>query len=282
MYNTYHIMYILISLSVISGLLCMFYFNPSFKKNRSAILFIIGLLCVLMHLSQIYVEYLLQVNVSKNTTRIIVWESTIFIIYPCNLTMYMLLVLGFFSLLKKENKIFKIFATGAAYAGIIGALVTLFGENTFVYSRKITLNIGIPHIFDNNNFVNSNLFNYWNDFKTAFSHSILLLGSLWIFVGGFVKIRGNNIVSMFISNIFYLIVGLVTIEFLKILDVTNVNPMYLLGSIIDDVPILNGYMLLLISLVLVGIFSTTFELIKYKKEDWIFKKGFREFILNIE
>ena len=70
----------------------------------------------------------------------------------------------------------------------------------------------------------------WGIFKSFISHSVMMIGSLYLFVGGYVKIRVFNLIPYSAGLIFTLFVGLAVNGLFAACGLEMPNAMFLLGS----------------------------------------------------
>ncbi len=200
--------------------------------------------CFITHISVMWQTSLTNAG-SGFVDRSILWP-----IYFCNVIMYLLLILA---TMKKDTKVFKIIATFTAYAGIIGALVTFFDYKYLFYDD------GGVYSFER--------------LKSTISHALLLMGSLYLFVGGWVKVRFKNVLPYTLGVLFCGFVGgLLNWFFIARGIDPDINAMWLRHTALEGTPF-TGLVMGLISIGLVALFSLTYEFILFTKNK---KKGIRE------
>ncbi len=167
MFNLQHILYILISGGLTVALLMLFHNRVKEENTKNFILKFFAIGTVLIHYSNIWVNYFLSEGNA-------VFENNhILPVYPCNVVMWMLLVAA--CCRNKKCLLFQILSEFCFYAGTVCGI---FG---------VVLNMN----FD----ANPTLANY-DVFKGMLSHSTMLFGCLYMMVGGFVRIRVFNTVSL--------------------------------------------------------------------------------------
>jgi hypothetical protein len=167
MFNLQHILYMVISgvLSVVLLVLPRKLVTDENTKNR--ILKFWAIITVVIHYSNLWVDYFASGGTAT------VENNQILPVYPCNVVMWMLLVA---SLLKdKKSLLFRILSEfcfiGGTVCGVVGIVLNVnFGNN--------------PTLAD------------YDILKGMVSHSTMLMGCLYLFVGGYVKIRVFNAVSV--------------------------------------------------------------------------------------
>lgn len=166
MFNIQHILYIVISGAITAGLLILAakYVNDAETKNK--ILKFFAIITVVIHYSNLWVDYF-------TTGGATVENNQILPVYPCNVVMWMLLVA---SLLRNKNRLlFQMLSEFCFYGGTI---------------------CGVLGIVLNMNFDNNPTLADYDVLKGLLSHSTMLFGCLYMFVGGYIKIRVFNAVSM--------------------------------------------------------------------------------------
>ena len=168
----------------------------------------------------------------------------LFLVYPCNLGMWLFLVCA---LLKKDGKAFKRFAPFTAYLGFLGAIITAIYPDFYVQTTSHNMT--------------------WDLLKSFLSHNTMLVGSLWLFVGGYVKIRVSNIISFMAGILGTVIIALLQNGLFAITNCPPQNAMYLLKPAIDGAPLLSGYFMAGVGLLVVFAFTVIYEFFAYKKEE---------------
>lgn len=172
MYSLEHILYIVISLIVIGLILFGAHFLKK-QNHKNIFLLFWAFLCFFFHISTMYTTLFNNGGIGNS------YDNQLFPIFFCNYMMYLLLAVALWW--NKESKFFKCMATFVAYGGTLGALITLF--------------VTPPGFGD------------WGTLQSAFSHSCMLVGSLWLFVGGYVKINVYNLVPYTLGMLSCGIVG---------------------------------------------------------------------------
>ncbi|MDD3191556.1 MAG: YwaF family protein [Bacilli bacterium] len=239
LFDTTHVLYILFSLTFTITILILAKKYISKEGGKTVFLRFFGVGTFLLHISIIWVTYL-QGDINYGYA----YDNILFPIYFCNLAMYCLIICSF---LKKETKFFKAFATFTAWAGIFGSLISLFYPDYYLHN---------PTLRD------------WAVLKSMLSHSTMLIGSLYLFVGNFVKMDLKNVLYFSYGLIGCLIVGLFNNLFLGIFD-KNINSMYLKQPPLSDLPYLNFLTIPLLMLVIIFL-SNQIKLLfqtKYKKQE---------------
>lgn len=229
LFDLTHCLYIVISL-IMTVLLLVWWSH--FKKQywKDFVLKICGFSTFALHISWVYVNYF-------QTKVINVPDNVIFPIFFCNLMMYLLMVVAFIG--NKKSKLFTWLATVVAYGGFFGAAISLFYPDYYVMN---------PTLAD------------WGVLKSMLSHSTMLIGCLYLFVGGYVKIGVHNFLSLLSGMLCCLFIGLFNTYVLKLYD-----GMYLTRPAIDGIPLFSGYFIGGCILFLSLLFMIIYEQIAYPK-----------------
>lgn len=211
MFDSYHLGYIFISLFFTVFFLVIGKKFIKKQKYKDIYLKFWAVLTVFLHLSPLWIAHL------KGETAVAV-DNMLFPIYFCNLTMYFLMLVSLWG--NKETIIFKYLAIIAGYAGVFGALISLFYPDYY---------LGASSMFE------------WGVFKSMLSHSTMLIGSLYLFVGNYFKTEFKNSYVFGVGLLFYGFIGIIVNKIFAAADLNPRNAMYLQGPPIPEVPILNAY-----------------------------------------
>lgn len=167
MFNTQHILYMVISGLLTVVLLMLFSRYAKTQKQKDGILKFFAIITVVIHLSDAWVDFFTTGGQAPITS------VHILPIYPCNVVMWMLLVA---SLLRNKQGIpFQMLGEFCAFIGTI---------------------CGIVGIVFNANFDNTPTLADYDILKGMLSHSTMLVGTLYLAVGGYVHMRTFNAVSV--------------------------------------------------------------------------------------
>lgn len=237
--STGHILYIIFS-PIVVGLIC---FGGSFikkQKHKDMFLAFWALTCFFIHISCCFTTML--ANKESGGHWGYIYDNQLLPIYFCNFIMYLQLVVSFW--FDKKTKLFHNIATFTAYGGVFGALITLFATDP-----------GFPT---------------WYLMQSAFSHSCLLITSIYLFVGKYVKISVYNVIPYSLGLLTSGGVGglVMLIYYLNGLPIPNA--MYLLHGP-DELPAFHGGYFAIVMLVLIFIFTALFEQFSRKEEDRWYK-----------
>lgn len=225
LYDVPHVLYIIISIGL--TILVLYLANKYLhkQKHKDRFLKVFALLTVFLHISPIWVKFLRGEPAIAN-------DNMLFPIYFCNLSMYLLLIVAFTS--DKNTKTFKSLATMMAYSGIIGAVITLFYPEFYLYGDSI---------FE------------WGMFKSFLSHSTMLVGAFYLFSGGYVKIEKQNTLIFSVGLLVFGALGLIVNITFRIAGLNKPNAMYLQSPPIAELPFLNAYV---IAILLIGVVHLTY------------------------
>ena len=92
----------------------------------------------------------------------------------------------------------------------------------------------------------------------------MLIGCLYLFVGGYFKVNRYNVVTYTIGLLFFGAVGLIVNWTFAAAGLNAPNAMYLQHPPIEDVPFLNVYVIAVLMVLLVFGISYTIEVISKK------------------
>lgn len=167
MFNTQHILYMVISgvLTAVLLALAAKYAKDDETKNR--ILKFFAIITVVIHYSNLWVDYFTTGGTAT------VENNQILPVYPCNAVMWMLLVASL--LQNKKRLLFQLLSEFCFYGGTI---------------------CGVIGIALNANFGNNPTLADYDVLKGMLSHSTMLFGCLYMMVGGYIRIRVFNVVSV--------------------------------------------------------------------------------------
>ncbi|MBE6960114.1 MAG: hypothetical protein E7448_05285 [Ruminococcaceae bacterium] len=183
MFNTQHILYILISGAITAALLVLSNHFATDDASKNKILKFFAIITVVLHYSNLWVDYF---TTGGNST---VASNQLLPIYPCNVIMWMLLIA---SLLRdKQRRLFQILGE---FCFLIGSVCGTLG---------IVLNF---------NFANTPTLADYDILKGMLSHSTMLFGCLYLYFGGFVRVRMFNFVSVIAGLSCFIFCGVLTNE----------------------------------------------------------------------
>ena len=242
MFDTKHILFMIFSFI---GLAITFVLCKLFVKNQNKKDFILkfaAIITVAIHYSPMYVDFF-------KTGSATLYETMLFPLYPCNVAMWLLLIVAFIK--NKNSKVFKVLAEITFYLGLVGGI----------------LGIALNEIYANNP-----TFAEWDVLHGLISHVTLLLGSVWLLVGGYIKIRVNNVFSVLIGFTILLVDGWVLIGLYRLCNFTPVNCMFLLEPPLAGAPFLNTYVIGIGVTLIIFIITCLVEQFALKKEERWYSK----------
>lgn len=233
--GTEHILWIIFQPIMVALILFGAHFIKP-QKYKNLFLFLSAMFCVGFHISTMYVSFFEQGGKGN------AYDNQLFPIFFCNYMMYLLIIASLWP--NKQTKFFKIFATFVAYGGTFGALITLFATP--------------PGFHD------------WYECQSAFSHTCLLIGCLWLFVGGYVKISVYNLAPYGLGLLSCGAVGGVVELIFFLGGLPSPNAMYLVHGP-DELPVFKWWMFVICMLAIIFAFTALFEQFTRKPEDRWYK-----------
>lgn len=237
LFDTAHVLFIVKSFTIIALLETVLFFFVKTDNRKVRILKIAAVATVVIHYSSLYVDFFKTGTAEINDTMLLP-------VYPCNIAMWFLLIVAFVK--NRESKVYKVIAEFTFYLGILGGFVgILFNE---VYAAT-------PNLSD------------WSVLKGLLSHATMLFGVIYLLLGGFIKIRVSNTISVAIGMIFMVIDGGIIIGLYKLFNLTPQNIMYLLEPPYPNLPWLNTWVIGITAVLLVFAITAVYEQIAIKKED---------------
>lgn len=237
LFDTAHVLFIVKSFTIIALLETVLFFFVKTDNRKVRILKIAAVATVVIHYSSLYVDFFKTGTAEINDTMLLP-------VYPCNIAMWFLLIVAFVK--NRESKVYKVMAEFTFYLGVVGGVVgILFNE---VYAAT-------PNLSD------------WSVLKGLLSHATMLFGAIYLLLGGFIKIRVSNTISVAIGMIFMVIDGGIIIGLYKLFNLTPQNIMYLLEPPYPNLPWLNTWVIGIAAVLLAFAITAVYEQIAIKKED---------------
>jgi len=239
LFDTTHTLYVIISLLLTVLVLALAGKYVKSEKNKLRFLRFFSLGTFLLHISVLWTTYL-----TTDTNYGLAFDNILFPIYFCNLSMYCLMICSF---LDKNKKLFRPFATFTAWAGVFGSLISLFYPEYY---------LNTPTLKD------------WGVLKSMLSHSTMLVGCLYLFVGKFIRLDIKNLLYYSYGLLGCLLVGLFNNTFLGWFG-KNVNSMYLKEPPLSEAPFLNFLTipLLMLLVIFAVIMAKTLLFEKWRKRE---------------
>ena len=244
MFNTQHILYIILSgvITILLLALCRHYVRDESKKN--CILKITAVVTVLIHYSNIWVEYF------TTGGTVTVENNHLLPVYPCNVVMWMLLIVA--CIKEKKGLWFDMLAEFCFYGGTV---------------------CGVLGIVLNANFDNTPTLADYDVLKGLLSHSTMLLGCLYTRVGGYFRICVFNSVSIMAGLLCFISCGMAVDSLYIACGMEAPDGMWLRSNEYLPIPPL---LLSALAPVIVFIVLSLWELRLPSEERWYHKRKVRD------
>ncbi len=237
LFDLSHNLYMIISSVLTAVILVLAYLFIKKQSYKDAFLKLWAIITVVIHYSIMWVQYL------KNEA-VEVGSNMLFPTYACNACMWMLLAVALIK--NKESMVFRILAEFVFWAGIV---------------------CGCIGILLNDNYIGSVGLSDYGILKGLVSHSTMLLGAIYLLVGGFIKIRVFNVISVACGLTIFCIDGLIVNGIFVACGLDNPNSMYLSEPPFDNMPWLNTAFIGLVAVSVCFIITVIYEFMALKKED---------------
>lgn len=227
-FDTTHVIYIVISLLVTVLILSLAkrFLHKDLARNRFLKTF--ALLTFFLHISILWVDYLSNGSAT-------VADNILFPKYFCNLSMYMLVITAFWE--NRTSKTYRFFAIMTAYGGFFGAMISLIYPE-YYFGHSIA---------------------EWQVLKSMLSHSTMLVGSIWIIIGGFIPVKRSNTLVYGAGLVVYWVIGEALNWLFKVNGLPDPNAMYLSAPPLAEAPFLNAYVIGLLMLLVIFGFTWWWE-----------------------
>ena len=243
MFNTQHISYMVISSVATAVVLYLSRRLAKTENVKNKILKFFAILTVAIHYSNLWVDYF----ASGGTATI--ENNQILPVYPCNVVMWMLLIAAL--LRDKKSLVFQMLGEFCFYGGSICGIV------------GIVLNV---------NFGNNPTLADYGILKGLLSHSTMLFGCLYMMVGGFIRVRVFNAVSVAAGLGTFVLCGMAVNRLYEHFGMTPPDGMFLKSNPYTSVsPIVLG--IVVVMLMFIGL--SIRELRLPKEERWYHKLKLR-------
>ena len=238
-----HSLYILISgiITIVLLGLCNKFIKD--QKYKDKVLKLSAILTVVIHYSILYVDYF-----STGTAEV---ESTMLLpIYPCNVAMWLLLIVAFMK--NRRSKVYTVLSEFTFYLGITGGIIGIVFNEIY---------IGNPNLAD------------YDVLNGLLSHSTLLFGAIYLLVGGYINIRVSNVKSVFYGLMLLLVDGVAIISLYRLFGMDAPNCMYLLENPFPQIKWFDTFVLGVIGLIVVFIITSIYEQIALPESNrWYIKE----------
>lgn len=216
-------------------------------EHKNLVLKISSILTLVFHFSSLYVDYF-------SGKEAIVEQPMLLPIYPCNVAMWLLVIVAFYK--NRDSKLFEFLATITFYLGVFGGVIGITFNEIYIAN---------PNLAD------------WGVLKGLLSHVTLLFGCVYIFVGGYFEIRVANLTNVFLGMLLLLADGVLMIILHLIFNLTPPNAMYLLYKPFENIPWLNVITIGIIALTIIFIFTVIFEHFSLDRVDRWYNKLYNKF-----
>ena len=226
-------LYNIITLVIITLLLILCKKKVGKERTKDLILKISSIAVVVIHMSSIYYHYFFD--------KVIEVEDNMFLpIYPCNIVMWLLVIVAFMR--NKKSKWFKLLA------GLIGVIANI-------------------------NYLNNPKFWDCDIMRGVVSNDVMIFSTLYLGIMGYVEV---DFVNSMKSNIFGLLLFCVIGGLINLLywcfGLDDVNAMFMIRPPFEDLPFINFFTIGIGSVIILFIGLNIYELIAIPKEKrWLIK-----------
>ena len=236
------LIYNIITLTLTVFLLVHLKRKISDDRKKDLILKITSVIVVVIHYSSLYIEFF------SNSGDAMIDDTMILPVYPCNIVMWLLLIVSFMK--NKETSLYKHLSEftfiGGTFCGVIGVLFNI-------------------------NFLNNPNFLDYYILKGLLSHTVMIFGTIYLYLSGYVKIEvKRTFKSIVIGLLIFSILGLMVNVLYAIFDIPSVNAMFMLEPPLKEFPILNFFTIGILGLLLSFIGLNIYECFALPKEErWL-------------
>lgn len=213
------------------------------KDNiKDLVLKVTSILVVVIHFSSLYVDFFV------NNGEALIENSMLLPVYPCNIIMWLLLIVAFMK--DKESKLYKYLAEftfiGGTFCGLVG-------------------------VFFNINFLNNPNFLDYSILKGLISHTVMIFGTVYLYLFNYVEIEvKRTTISIIVGLLIFSVIGLIINVLFAIFDIPSVNAMFMLEPPIKELPILNFFTIGIMGVVFSFLGLNVYEYYAFPKEKrWI-------------
>ena len=238
------LLYNLIAFTIISLLLVACKKGIRKDSTKDLILKLSSIIVILIHYSSLYVDYF------TNQGTAIIEDNMLFPIYPCNILMWLLLIVSLIN--NKETKVYKYLSEftfiGGTICGIIGVVFNI-------------------------NFLNDPNISNYNILKGLLSHWVMIFGAICLFLFKFVKIEvKRTMISIIIGSLIFFFTGITINLLYKAFNLHDINVMFIFKAPFEQYPFINFYTIeaFLITTSFIGL--NIYEAVTLPKEErWLTK-----------
>ena len=213
-------------------------------STKDIVLKSVSLAVVIIHYSSLYVDYF------TNHGEAMIENNMILPVYPCNIIMWLLLIVSFMK--NKESNVYK---TLSEFTFIGGTLCGLIG------------------VLFNINFLNNPDLGDYDIFKGLISHSVMIFGTVYLFVFNYVELEVvRTTKSIFWGLVIFVTCGFTINVLFAIFDIESVNAMFMLEPPLPQLPFFNFFTIGFLGLILSFIGLNIYEHFTLPKEKrWLSK-----------
>ncbi len=232
-----HITFLAVSFTMIALLLFGASKLLKTQKSKDRFLLLFAVITVVIHFSSLYVTFF-------KTGEAEVESSMLLPIYPCNIAMWLTLIAA--SIKNKQSRAYKPISEFAFYLGVLGGVIGLLFNDIYASDPNLAS---------------------WDVLKGMLSHSTMLVACLYLLVGGYIKIRVNNTVSVFFGLVMMIVLGYTLLGAYSIANIDPPNIMFLVEPPLDGVKWINTWTIGIAGLIVAFLITAAYEQIALKKEE---------------
>lgn len=214
------------------------------ERTKDIVLKTAAVMVVALHYSSLYVDYF------SNHGEATVEGNMLLPIYPCNIIMWLLLIVAFMK--NRDSKIYKYLAEFTFVGGTICGLVGV--------------------LFNINFLDNPDFFDYYI-FKGLISHTVMIFGTIYLYLFNYVQIEVKRTMkSIIFGLLLFSIIGLIINVLFAIFDISSVNAMFMLEPPLEEFPIFNFFTIGILGILVSFIGLNIYERFALPKEErWLTK-----------
>lgn len=241
--------YNLITLTIVGVLLALCKRKIKNQTTKDLVLKTVAVSVVAIHFSSLYVDFF------SNNGHAVIENNLILPIYPCNIIMWLLLIVAFM-----KNKNSKLYNYLSEFTFIGGTICGLIG---------VLFNI---NFFNNPNFLKYDII------KGLVSHTVMIFGTIYLYLFDYVEIEvKRTTTSITFGLLLFSVIGLIINFLFAIFDIPSVNTMFMLEPPFKDFPVLNFYSIGILGIIISFIGLNIYEAITLPKEKrWLTKLFIKE------
>ncbi len=232
-----HILYTLTSFALTITLLIILNIFLKEQNKKDLVLKISAIITVIIHYSTLWTDYF-----SGNEPEVV--QAMLLPVHPCNVAMWLLVAVAFFK--NKNGKIFKFLSVITFYLGTIGGIIGIVFNEIYIATPDLRV---------------------WDVLNGLLSHSTMMFGCIYLLVGGYFKIRVDNVINVVLGLLILLVDGGIVILLHVIFGLEPPNSMYLLERPFENLIWLNVITIGLMAVVLIFTLTVIYEQFALKKEE---------------